>query len=88
MAVTDNESTHSNITLQRSHDIGSLLLLVPTDESVKQKNTTDNTEIDPVTQTTSETDSKFHNCRARVSRADWLETRPEDTEVQATYHKE
>lgn len=61
LAVTDNDSTHSDITLERSNDIGSLLLLVPTDESVKQKNTTDNTKIDPVTQTGSEEDSEFHN---------------------------
>jgi hypothetical protein len=61
LTVTDNDSTHSNITLERSHDVGSLLLLVPTDESVEQKNTTDNTEIDPVTETGSEEDSKFHN---------------------------
>jgi hypothetical protein len=61
LTVADNDSTHSNITLERSHDIGSLLLLVPTDESVEQKNTTDNTEIDPVTETGSEEDSEFHN---------------------------
>jgi hypothetical protein len=65
LAVTDNDSTHSDITLERSNDIGSLLLLVPTDESIEQKNTTDNTKIDPVTQTGSEKDSKFHNYKRK-----------------------
>ena len=61
LTVANNNSTHSNITLEGSDDIGSLLLLVPTDESVKKQNTTDDTQIDPVTQTSSEEDSKFHN---------------------------
>jgi hypothetical protein len=75
LAVTDNDSTHSDITLERSNDIGSLLLLVPTDESVKQKNTTDNTEINPVTQTGSEEDSKFHNCIVREHVSEPIGTR-------------
>lgn len=66
LTVTDNDSTHSNITLQRSNNIGGLLLLVPTDKGVKKKNTTDDTKIDPVTQTSGEQNSKFHNYREKI----------------------
>lgn len=61
LTVTDNSSLHGDITLERSDDIGGLLLLVPTDNSVEHKNTDNNTEIDPRTKTGSEEDSNFHN---------------------------
>jgi len=61
LAVADNNSTHSNITLERSHDISGLLLLVPTDQGVKSQDTTDDTEINPVTKTSSEQNSELHN---------------------------
>jgi len=51
LTTTNSDSLHGNITLERSDDIGGLLLLVPTNSSVQHKNTDNNTEIDPVTQT-------------------------------------
>lgn len=61
LTVTLNHGTHSDVTLETGDDVGSLLLLVPTDNSVKEKNTNDDTEINPVTKTSSKTDSQFHN---------------------------
>lgn len=51
LAISDNNRLHGNITLERGDDIGSLLFLVPTNNSVQQKNSNDNTEIDPITKT-------------------------------------
>ena len=66
LAITDNNRLHGNITLERGNDIGGLLLLVPTDNRVKHKNTNNDTEINPVTQTSSQENSKFHNCREKT----------------------
>ncbi|KAH0357736.1 plasma membrane H+-ATPase Pma1, partial [Aureobasidium melanogenum] len=63
LTVADDSGSHGDITLKRGNDIGSLLFLVPTDDGVQHKNTDDDTEIDPITQTCCEKDSKFHNCR-------------------------
>lgn len=60
-AITDNRTLEGNVTLERGDDIGSLLFLVPTNNSVQEKNTTDNTKIDPITKTGGEEDSEFHN---------------------------
>ena len=65
-AVTDNGSLHSNVTTERGDDIGGLLLLVPTDESVEQENTADDTEIDPVAETGGEQSSEFHDVQNRA----------------------
>ena len=52
------------LTLQTSNDIGSLFFLIPTDNSVKHEDTDNDTEINPITQTSGEEDSEFHNyCR-------------------------
>jgi len=67
LTVADDSGSHGDITLERGDDIGSLLLLVPTDDGVERKNTDDDTEIDPITQTCCEKDSKFHNCTRLVS---------------------
>jgi lipopolysaccharide assembly outer membrane protein LptD (OstA) len=61
LAVTDNGTAHGNVTLERGDDIGSRLLLVKGDESVKQQDTTDDTEIDPVTQTNGQQSGDFHD---------------------------
>jgi hypothetical protein len=60
-AVTDDSGLHSDVTTERGDDVGSLLLLVPTDESVKQENTADDTEIDPIAETGGEQSSEFHD---------------------------
>lgn len=60
-AVSDNATLHRNVTLEGGDDIGSLLFLVPTNNSVQEQNTTDNTKIDPITKTGGEEDSEFHN---------------------------
>lgn len=65
LTVTNNPRAHSNVTLQGSDNISSLLLLVPTDSSVKQQNSDNDTEINPVTKTTSKQDGQFHNYYAR-----------------------
>jgi hypothetical protein len=64
-AITNDGSLHSDITLERSHDIGGLLLLVPTDDGVEHKNTNDDTEIDPVAKASSEENSNFHDWNMR-----------------------
>tara|TARA_R110002060_G_scaffold55202_5_gene65729 strand:+ start:576 stop:818 length:243 start_codon:yes stop_codon:yes gene_type:complete len=58
--ITDDSCSHGDITLQTGDDIGSLLFLVPTDNSIKQQNTDNNTKINPLTQTSREQDSDFH----------------------------
>jgi hypothetical protein len=47
-AVPDDNSTHSNITLQTGNYIGSLLLLIPADSCIQTQDTDDDTEVDPV----------------------------------------
>ena len=59
--VANNNSLHGNVTLERSDDIGGLLFLIPTNDSVEHENTDNDTEIDPVTQTSGEQDSQLHN---------------------------
>jgi len=51
LTLTDTSGLHGNVTLERSDDIGGCLFLVPTDGGVEEKNTNNNTQIDPVTQT-------------------------------------
>lgn len=65
LTVTDDNRLHGDVTLQTGDDVGSLLFLVPTDESVEKKNTDDNTEVDPRTQTSSEQDSDLHGVQDR-----------------------
>lgn len=60
-AITDDGRTHGDITLERSDDIGSLLLLVPTDDGVEHQNTDDDTEIDPISQTSGQDNRQFHD---------------------------
>jgi hypothetical protein len=66
LVVTDDSRLHGDVTLERGDDIGGLLFLVPTDDSVEKKNTADDTEIDPILKTGGEKGSKFHNCIALV----------------------
>jgi hypothetical protein len=66
LVVTDDGRLHGDVTLEGSDDIGGLLFLVPTDDSVKKKNTADDTEIDPVLKTGSEKGGKFHNVENRT----------------------
>lgn len=65
-AVTDNGGLHGNVTTERSDDVGSLLFLVPTDESVEKKNTADDTEIDPIAETGGEQGSNLHDVENRT----------------------
>ena len=67
MTATDDLGSHGDITLERSDNIGSLLFLVPADGSVEHKNTDDDTQINPITQTCCKKDCKFHDCKVRVS---------------------
>ena len=66
LVVTDDGRLHGDITLEGSDDIGGLLFLVPTDDSVKKKNTADDTEIDPILKTGGEKGGKFHNVENRT----------------------
>ena len=61
MTISHDLSLHSNITFERCHHIGGLLLLVPADRSVEHQNTDDDTEIDPVLKTGSKKNSKLHD---------------------------
>lgn len=61
MTVTNNFSLHGDVTLQAGNNVGSLLFLVPTDNGVEHQDTDNDTKIDPVTQTSSEHDSKLHD---------------------------
>lgn len=70
LTITDDSCLHGNVTLERSDDIGGLLFLVPTDDSVEKKNTDNHTEINPATKTGSEEDSEFHNC-ASLAPCSW-----------------
>lgn len=62
LVVTDDSRLHGDVTLERGDDIGGLLFLVPTDNSVKKKNTADDTEIDPILKTGGEKGGKLHDC--------------------------
>jgi hypothetical protein len=66
LVVTDDSRLHGDVTLERGDDIGGLLFLVPTDDSVEKKNTANDTEIDPVLKTGGEKGSKFHNVENRT----------------------
>ncbi len=68
LVVTDDDCLHGDVTLQTGDDIGSLLFLVPTDESVEQQNTANDTEIDPILKTGGQKGSELHNYRALVVR--------------------
>lgn len=61
LVVTDDDSLHGNVTLERCDDIGSLLLLVPTDNGVEQQDTANDTEINPILETGSEKSSELHD---------------------------
>lgn len=61
-SITNDGCLHGDVALERRHDIGSLLLLVPADDGVEQQNSDNNTEINPSTQTSRDQDSDFHNC--------------------------
>lgn len=61
LAIANNASLHCDVSLQAGDDIGSLLLLVPTDDSVEQQDTNDDTGINPVLKTKSEDCCSFHN---------------------------
>ncbi|KAF7571771.1 hypothetical protein PtrM4_092710 [Pyrenophora tritici-repentis] len=61
LVVTNDDSLHGNVTLERGDDIGSLLLLVPTDNGVKQQDTADDTEINPILETGGEKSSELHD---------------------------
>jgi hypothetical protein len=62
LTIANDLSLHSDVTLQAGNDVGSLLFLVPTDNGVEHQNADNDTEIDPITQTSSEKDSKLHDC--------------------------
>ncbi|KAI6876686.1 plasma membrane H+-ATPase Pma1 [Hortaea werneckii] len=62
LTLTDDHCLHGNVTLQTGDDIGGLLFLIPTDESVQEQNTDNDTKVDPVTKTGREQDSEFHDC--------------------------
>lgn len=49
-----DRSLHSNVTSQGSDNVGSLLLLVPSDNGVEEQNTANDTEINPITETGSQ----------------------------------
>lgn len=68
LVVTNDGGLHGDITLERSDDIGSLLLLVPTDNGVEQQDTADDTEIDPILETSGEKSSELHDYDALVLR--------------------
>jgi hypothetical protein len=59
--VTNNKSTHSDISLQAGNHIGGLLFLIPADGSIKAENTDDHTEVNPVLQTSSQKNSQLHD---------------------------
>jgi hypothetical protein len=65
-AVTDDGGLHGDVTTERCDDVGSLLFLVPTDESVEKKNTADDTEIDPIAETGGEQSGDFHDVQNRA----------------------
>jgi hypothetical protein len=60
-AVSDNRGSHGDVALQTGDHVCGLFFLVPTDSGVEQQNTDNHTEINPVTQTSREEDSNFHN---------------------------
>ena len=80
LTLADDGGAHGDVTLEGSDDIGSLLLLIPTDGGVEEQNTNNDTEIDPGTKTGSEEDSEFHDCKgisvlhggSSVAWRDWI----------------
>ncbi|TLD30651.1 hypothetical protein PspLS_02350 [Pyricularia sp. CBS 133598] len=70
-AVTDDTGLHGNITLQGGDDIGGLLLLVPTDDGVKQQDTDNDTGINPVSKGKGQNGSSLHDY-TREYRVSWL----------------
>lgn len=61
-ALADDTSLHGNVTLEGGDDIGSLLLLVPTDSGVEQQNGDNQTGVKPVLQGKGEDSGTLHDC--------------------------
>lgn len=62
LTITNDGCLHGNVTLEFCDNISSLFFLVPTNDGVEHKNGDNDTEIDPITKTGGEEDSKFHDC--------------------------
>jgi hypothetical protein len=60
MTIADDWRSHCDIPLETGDNIGSLLLLVPTDSSVQTQDTNNDPKIDPVIQTCCKKDGQFH----------------------------
>ena len=62
LTITDNGSPESDTGLKLGDNVTGLLLLVPTDESVQEKNTANDTGVDEFTKTKGEDGSQLHDC--------------------------
>lgn len=61
LTIANNTSLHCDVSLQAGDDVGSLLLLVPTDDGVEHQDTNNDTGIDPVLKTKSQDCCGFHD---------------------------
>ncbi|TLD16715.1 uncharacterized protein PgNI_01314 [Pyricularia grisea] len=73
-AVTDDAGLHGDVTLEGGDDIGGLLLLVPTDDGVKQQDTDNDTGIDPVLKGKGKDSSSLHDYRTESKNGTLEET--------------
>jgi len=61
VSISDDSSSHSDITFQTRDDVGSLLLLVPSDRRIEHQNCNDHTEVNPIAKAGSKENRKFHD---------------------------
>lgn len=66
-SVADDASLHRDITLQAGNNVGSLLLLVPTDDGVEHQDTNNDTGINPILQTKSQDSGGLHDVENRTA---------------------
>lgn len=66
VASTDDGGLHGDVALEGGDDVCGLLLLVPTDDGVEQKDTDDDTKVNPFTETGGDEDGDFHDCVGSV----------------------
>ncbi|GKT48036.1 uncharacterized protein ColSpa_08217 [Colletotrichum spaethianum] len=61
-SLANDTGLHGDVTLQGGDNVGSLLLLVPTDSGVKQKNGDNQTGVEPILQGEGEDSGTLHDC--------------------------
>ena len=63
LAVTNDCSSHRDITFKGCNNVGSLLFLIPTNSCIEHQDGDDDSKINPVAEAGSDENSDFHDCK-------------------------